>query len=145
MPDALFDLTVRPPADNEERLDTMPFAITAGATGVRDLVALCTIERIATNTMTIVDNTELMGNIDRLDPGTSRTVHCDPQVYLDPGRIDVQQATVTLALEFVADGIAGRQSAAFTYEAARDAGEGLRWHLTHVTSSRSGSRDGTKP
>ena len=132
-PDVLFGVTVRPPADRDEQLNPMPFTIATGATGLRDLVVLCIVDRIVTDTMSLAGNMERAGRFERVEPHTETTVLCDPQVFLDPGRIAVQQATVAIDLEFEADGMSGRQSASFTYEATRHARDGLRWHLTRVT------------
>jgi len=126
-------ITVKPPANGDDPLHPLRFTISNGSSELRDVIVLCLVERIATSTMRLSDNSERVGMFAVMAPLATETVSCEPQVYLDHERIRLESATVAIDLEFLDAGASDRRSLTFTYDAARNPSGRLTWNLTKVT------------
>jgi len=125
-------ITVTAPADGDDPLHPLRFTIRNGSSELRDVIVLCLVERIATSTMRLTDNSERVGVFAVMAPLAAQTVICEPQVYLDE-RIRLERATVAIDLEFLDAGATDGRSLTFRFDAARNSSGRLTWKLRKVT------------
>lgn len=131
---AVETMRVTPPEDGDEALRPMRFVLHNGSSELRAADTTCHVLRIRTNTTSSADNQEPAASVFILEPNDTVDIHCDPVVFLDPGRIQVQDASVAILVEYSLANLNDRQYARFLFNAERDASDRLVWRAAGAES-----------